>query len=760
MNDQFKKECYEYLKKELNEIIPSFPTGATGNDALRQVFPYWCVKHFFGIEDDSDIKEIIKVDGSNDKGMDFFVVINSDGTISTDSEDDEDAADKTIIYGQCKLGNEMYNEVYDESDLTKTLGIEELLNETDQQLERLGANDQFRKHAKTFKEYTKVGQSGTWRGRVKACVFAAGSIQPAAKNKMQPGSSYIRNNFSDLYSGNRDFEYYDIDKILHSMVLPETPDLKVTFFEEPIKKYDFYDIDPDTIGPEHPKHESNGGVCDCKQKGNLSLVGHISANELRELHDGDEGVGDTIFLENPRRFLGDKKPTFKAMSATLSNPGKPTGKLRFWKFNNGITATCDKIKEVDDPPHTYLIKNMKIVNGQQTTGVFIHKDNLVYMDNENIQIGIKIHASTDENERKAISQSTNRQNALDEHVMMEIDDEHKKLFTQCRNEFPKYYYENQLARFDAEPDALQNEISQRRVLKKAKTAVIFYAYNVDPQRAIFCGVGKIFQEWNNHDYRLVYFNEPNTIPEKIVGSVTYQEQRYGPVEQPKPRDGVEPTHGLAGNSNPEGIRSVKELIIVHIFQKLLEDFNTRSTSLTKKYKKWLVEGSGNQQELDEIINDDLWNGTPTPETNSNFEDKQERLSNMTGKAHIQYFVLNWIKHIMDDFDEQKRIKIEDKIIEEFGSVIHNDKIPVSLAKIAKLSWDSFISAYDWNRTEQWFGMSRYPDEEKMMKYLKKTDGLQKRLLGYREQNIQSLKNNNPQATYVEPIMVHLDNLVN
>ena len=115
---------------------------------------------------------------------------------------------------------------------------------------------------------------------------------------------------------------------------------------------------------------------------------------------------------------------------------------------------------------------MKIVNGQQTTTTIAENGMLI---DEDVEVGLKIHVSTDPDERKRISTSTNRQNALKAYDLMYLIggdvNEHSQLYLDCENNYKKYYYEKQTAGYKSEINTRTANVTKRRVLEKAPTAI-------------------------------------------------------------------------------------------------------------------------------------------------------------------------------------------------------------------------------------------------------------------------------------------------
>ena len=161
---------------------------------------------------------------------------------------------------------------------------------------------------------------------------------------------------------------------------------------------------------------------------------------------------------------------------------------------------------------------------------------------------------------------------------------------------------------------------------------------------------------------------------------------------------------------------------------MLNKINTKWTSLTNKYNKWVEVGS-DPTTLDDITDNQFWLTSLTGDVDS----KHRRFSDLAGKRLLQYWVLSWINDSMKRFSDTEKRTIEEKLIEVFGDIRREtDPLPDELYNIAKVAWDTFLQAYDWNTAEQWFGLTFAPSAENTMKHLRITDEMMKKLRGYNE----------------------------
>lgn len=241
-------------------------------------------------------------------------------------------------------------------------------------------------------------------------------------------------------------EILDLQSILSRMTAPYTPALKISFDGSVIER-----TDPAT--------------------GKKSVIGHIGANSLVRLAKEHK---ETLFLANPRQTLGSAAPTHKAILHTLSDPN---ARQRFWKLNNGITATCTDF--VAGPDSSYMVENFKIVNGRQTT--YALEESAHPLDD--VLLLLTMHEASDDDERGQISEATNTQNPVKPADLVTNYPEMTELVLQCRRDYPEFYFERQTRGFKSAKRSTQNRVTARRVLEKNAVARAYYAYAINPKGA-------------------------------------------------------------------------------------------------------------------------------------------------------------------------------------------------------------------------------------------------------------------------------------
>ena len=238
-------------------------------------------------------------------------------------------------------------------------------------------------------------------------------------------------------------EVLDIDNILSWVTSQHTPALQISF---------------------------DGGTIDrTDEAGKKSAVGHISASLLAHLAKEHK---EALFL-NPPRTVSGPAPTHKAIRNTISND---KARSKFWKLNNGITAVCTKLEKADG---AYNVENFKIVNGHQTMYAL---ENSTYPI-EGVFVLLSIHETADTEERNQISDAVNTQNPIKPSDLVTNYKEMTDLALQCKD-FPEFYFEHQTNGFLFATAAVQNRVTDRRVMRKAAVARAYCAYALSPHDAI------------------------------------------------------------------------------------------------------------------------------------------------------------------------------------------------------------------------------------------------------------------------------------
>ena len=443
--------------------------GVSGPDA----FARWICQNILGIAGEGAIDEAVSIGGKNDYGIDVFHA-NEDGDIT----------ERYVCWVQAKFSQSLDHGATREEleSFASTLGhlrdCPDLANRT------------FKQKAAEFAK-----MEARHPGIRKRMIFAvAGRLNSQARGLI--GNPRWSGERLGPDSDSVEFEVLDLDEILSRIILQHTPALKIKFEGSVIERTD-------------------------GSTGKKSITGYVSADDVIKIVKTHK---ETIFLSNLRETLGKTAPTHRAILNTLDNPET---KKRFWKLNNGITATCTELGAAGDPA-AYRVDDFKIVNGRQTTYTL---ENTI-SDISDVFLQMTIHEVADDDERSQISEATNTQNPIKPADLVTNYPEMTSLVLQCRKDFRDFYFERQTKGFKSATKPTQNRVTERRVLEKSAAARAYYAYEIDPNGA--------------------------AMPDKILFSATNDDSHYYKI--------------FKG-------RSIRDLIIPHIFMHMLNAL----------HKKWCAE---------------------------------------------------------------------------------------------------------------------------------------------------------------------------
>lgn len=160
-----------------------------------------------------------------------------------------------------------------------------------------------------------------------------------------------------------------------------------------------------------------------KDKIQMSLLSYIKFEELKKLIlTKDENLKESLFIENPRAFLGQTNVNQDIMG-TLQNDNY---KDLFIYLNNGLTLLCNEIKRHPTSVMRFYLQYPRIINGCQTTHVLyeIYKSDPEKL--KNVELTIKVIATKDDNLKDKIIFAANNQNSISEDLRA-LNDYHKKI---------------------------------------------------------------------------------------------------------------------------------------------------------------------------------------------------------------------------------------------------------------------------------------------------------------------------------------------
>lgn len=411
-------------KRELLDVIRSI-SKENNDEPVYSSFVRWVCTNILDVTDESEIEDAISLGGKNDYDVDFFI-----------HNDVGDEDENYMSWGQVK-----FSETFDYSVERHEM---ETFGQTLNYLKEcpLTANDMFKEKSKLFNDLG--GRDASIRKKMYFIV--AGDLNEQTKELIQS------NSWKALIDNTRgpkiDFKIVTIDDILNHIISPKTDTLKIKFDGRILERKDEF-----------------------TQKD--SVIGYVYARDLAHVVNNNPG----LFGLNVRESLGKDKPTFKGMTASLEDPEK---KQQFWKFNNGVTAVCDKLTKVNINPSEFEIENFKIVNGRQTTYCLAQNDALL----DSVLIGLTVHEAVNLDEKNEISIATNTQNPVKPVDLFSNNETINDLAIQCRHHFRDFYFERQTKGFDALDSATKIRITKKRLLDKNKAARTFLAYVDNPNEGI------------------------------------------------------------------------------------------------------------------------------------------------------------------------------------------------------------------------------------------------------------------------------------
>ena len=439
-------------EKFLEEIDEIANTGVEDDDA----FSRWICQKFLRIEGDEE-DDAVEVGGSGDRSVDFFWM----------DETSEAREEQSINIGQAKFGRNLDREFSSENldHLADSMGKLEDPPTT--------SNRAFKNCAEEFQN--AGGVDSPMEKRIYICV--AGKITPQVQEDIAEGSPWRVRHLSRTRGAKIEVIVIDLEKIIQQCIQAQTGPVHVTFSDAAKKP-------SGEVIPVIPAIIRTDSVT-----GKNSVFGYVNGNELLKLKRNE---ANTLFAQNVRQGLGNKTRPNKNMIKTLQDP---TQKQKFWKYNNGVTAICEKFELVDGTDNKFSVTNINIVNGRQTT--LCLEENRGFVDDD-VLVGLTIHEAIDVEERNTISEATNTQNPVVAIDLISNNDDLVLLESSCNNNYDRYLFERQRGGFNHHPvtRADRTRVTGLRRMKKGEVARAFYALNVDAYEAIKTSDDKLY---NDHD---------------------------------------------------------------------------------------------------------------------------------------------------------------------------------------------------------------------------------------------------------------------
>lgn len=421
----------EAVKAELMSKLKQISED-NDNEPTYNSFVRWVCENYLDIDDEDDIEDIISVGGKHDYDVDYFV-----------HKDNGSNDESYMAWGQVKF-SETFDKVVVRNEMetfAKTLAYLQDCPDN--------ANNRFKEHSKTFNE---LGGKNA-HIRKKMTFIVAGTLNEDVELLLD--SKDWSKNFVNEKGPPIDFQIITIDKIIDDLIRPKIEPFSIKFDELTLEKED-------------------------KATGNKSIIGFVKASDIASIVKQHPG----LFGLNIRQSLGKQKPAYKGMTKTLNDSKK---KKQFWKLNNGITGVCKKFEKQNiNGLISYLIEDLQIVNGRQTTYCLFENSEIdSKMLDDDVLVSVRIHQTESKQEATEITSSTNTQNTVREVDQISNNEEIEELAIQCRHQFPDFFFERQTAGFAAASKNTRDRVTRKRLLDKEKTARSYLAYSSsEPNDAI------------------------------------------------------------------------------------------------------------------------------------------------------------------------------------------------------------------------------------------------------------------------------------
>lgn len=329
-------------------------------------FQHWAAVNVLGIKDD-EVHETLNRSMGEDRGIDYFRV-------------DDEAQTVEII--QAKFHKNLDSGASRE-DLSSFFRTIDRLNEGG------GGNESFRTYQDQYKKAVSKGFE------TKLIFVMTGSLTEENNEEI---NVWRRSNSAS----NIRFECLETKDLLRLIDNPNSPPCKLRLY-----------------GDEVFVSSANNGI--------RKIVATVSAKELKKMY---EKIGEYVFSENPRYFLGQTTIS-KDIKKTLRDLPE-----RLWHYNNGISAICKHFR-YNEESSTLSIENLKVVNGCQTvTTIGLFETEI----KNNATLLFRLSEVDDEVFRNEISKNTNSQSQTPVRDLNAFKKEFKVL-NHTFKKYPKFFWE-------------------------------------------------------------------------------------------------------------------------------------------------------------------------------------------------------------------------------------------------------------------------------------------------------------------------------
>lgn len=383
------------------------------------------------------------VDGSNDGGIDGFIILNNDRYIgSLDDIDDIDFSRESkikLLVLQNKGTDRFQESPIDKLHVSMPVIFDLSLNE-DELLKRFNY-----KLVEKIMIFRKAWQEAIENNSAILILYFyitkgnTSNISSASKLK----ADQILNLTKEMVSGsNTNFEFIGAKKLLeyYKKALSTNLDLELKETPTPVTFYGSEDY---------------------------GFIGVVSIrNYLKFIKDDDDNIRENIFETNIRHHQGNVEVNKKIAYSLMEDK-----KIDFWWLNNGITIIASGYRQ--RAKKVYL-EDVQIVNGLQTSFTIFNKLNSD--DSDDRSLLIKVIITQDKETTDKIISATNSQTYVSPASLRATDDIQRNL---------EIYFLNKGYYYDRRKNYYKNKgMSSRKIISIQKLAQCIYSivYN-DPASA-------------------------------------------------------------------------------------------------------------------------------------------------------------------------------------------------------------------------------------------------------------------------------------
>lgn len=267
----------------------------------------------------------------------------------------------------------------------------------------------------------------------------------------------------------------------------------------------------------------------------LSFYGQVAASDLAQWYKSHQ---ENLFSPNIRMFLGSTEVNNSIISTLKTEPEK------FWYFNNGITALCDKIVKKAIGGGTkehgqFCCYGLTIVNGAQTVGSIASANHDIPEKVEQAKVPLRIISleSCPPQLEVEITKKNNTQNKIEKRDFVSLDSNQERLRVEMLMDDKEYKYKSGDVVSNPENQCGLEEATIARACAQSDISLVVDAKS---------GIGRLWDDISKAPYTIL-FNKSLTGPQlwRLIQVYRYIEIRLSHLK--KTIEGKERAISVHGN---------------------------------------------------------------------------------------------------------------------------------------------------------------------------------------------------------------------